>query len=44
MGNDLSRAYLAIRKDEVARWTASDNEFSVENVTDWELSQYLPFY
>ena len=44
MGNDLSRAYLAIRKDEVARWTDSGNEFSVENVTDWELTQYLPFY
>ena len=44
MGNDLSRTYLALRKDEVARWEASGNEFSVENVTDWELTQYLPFY
>lgn len=44
MGHDLSRTYLALRKDEVARWEASGNEFSVENVTDWELTQYLPFY
>ena len=44
MGPDLTRAYLAIRKDEVARWEATGNLFSVEDVTDWELTEYLPFY
>ena len=44
MGADLTRAYLAIRKDELARWDATGNEFSVENVTDWELNEYMPFY
>ena len=44
MGLDLSRAYVALRKDEMARWEASGNEFSTDNVTDWELTQYLPFY
>ncbi len=44
MGADLVRAYLTIRRDEVARWEASGNEWSVEDVTAWELNEYLPFY
>ena len=44
MGADLTRAYLTIRKDELARWEATGNEFSADNITDWELKEYLPFY
>ncbi len=44
MGADLTRAYLTLRKDEIARWEATGNEFSADNVTDWELTEYLPFY
>ena len=44
MGADLTRAYLTIRKDEIARWEATGNEFSADNITDWELKEYLPFY
>ena len=44
MGNDLTRAYLAIRNDELARWDATGNTFTVDDVTDWELTEYLPFY
>ena len=44
MGADLTRAYLTIRKDEIARWEATGNEFSAESITDWELKEYLPFY
>ncbi len=44
MGDDLVRAFVTIRRDEVARWEATGNEWSVETVTPWELEQYLPFY
>ena len=44
MGADLTRCFLALRRDEVARWQATGNEFSVEDVTAWELNEYLPFY
>lgn len=44
MGPDLTRAYLAIRRDEVARWQATGNDWSVEEVTAWELNEYLPYY
>ncbi|MEX1107198.1 MAG: hypothetical protein WEB78_13445 [Ilumatobacteraceae bacterium] len=44
MGPDLVRCFLAIRRDEVARWEATGNEWSVEAVTDYELSRYLPYY
>ena len=36
--------YLALRRDEIARWEATGNEWSVEDVTAWELNEYLPFY
>ncbi len=44
MGPDLVRAYLAIRRDEVRRWDETGHEWSMEEVTDWELSEYLPFF
>ena len=44
MGADLTRAYVAIRRDEVARWEAAGNEWSTDEVSAWELNEYLPFY
>lgn len=44
MGADLVRCFLTIRRDELARWTATGHEWSVEQITDWELAEYLPFY
>lgn len=44
MGPDLSRAFLAIARYELGRWEATGHEWSVEEVTAWELEQYLPFY
>jgi glutamine synthetase len=44
MGADLVRCFLAIRRDELARWEASGHAWSVDTITDWELTEYLPFY
>ena len=44
LGADLVRAYLALRRDDVARWAATGEPFDAATVTDWELAQYLPFY
>jgi glutamine synthetase len=44
VGSELTRAYSTIRHDEVARWEATGNEWSAEEVTAWELNEYLPFY
>ena len=44
MGADVTRAYVAIRRDEVARWEAAGNEWSTDEVSAWELNEYLPFY
>ncbi|MBI5090663.1 MAG: hypothetical protein HZB15_17870, partial [Actinobacteria bacterium] len=44
MGPDLVRCFLTIRRDELARWEASGNAWSVETISDWELAEYLPFY
>ena len=44
MGADLVRCFLAIRRDELRRWDESGNEWSVAAVTDWERTEYLPFY
>ena len=43
MGADLVRAFLAIRRDELAVGGAG-GEWSVDTISDWELDQYLPFY
>ena len=44
MGADLVRCFLAIRRDEVARWEATGIEWSVESVSNYELTRYLPYY
>jgi glutamine synthetase len=44
MGADLVRCFLTLRRDELARWEASGNDWSVDTITDWELAEYLPFY
>jgi glutamine synthetase len=44
MGADLVRAFLTIRKDELAKWEAADGTWDVETISTWELEQYLPFF
>jgi glutamine synthetase len=44
MGTDLTRAYLALRRDELARWDATGHGWDLAEVTAWELREYLPFY
>lgn len=44
MGADLVRAFVAIRRDDLARWEAAGEEWSVDSISPWELVQYLPFY
>ena len=44
MGPDLVRVFVAIRRDELARYEAANAEWTVESITDWELAEYLPFY
>ncbi len=47
MGADLSRAYVQLRKYELDLFHAAGNtwtETAGEELTDWELDHYLPFY
>jgi len=44
MGADLVRAFTTIRRAEVARWEAAGERWDPNEVTAWELEQYLPFY
>jgi glutamine synthetase len=44
MGHDLSRAYVALRRDEWSRWVATGHEWDLDEVSAWELREYLPFY
>ena len=44
MGADLVRAFVTIRREELARYEATGADWSVESITDWELAEYLPFY
>lgn len=43
-GADLTRTYLALRRDELARWQAQGHAWDLDEVTPWELREYLPFY
>jgi glutamine synthetase len=44
MGADLVRAFLAIRRDELAKWEQADGTWDLESISPWELNRYLPFY
>jgi glutamine synthetase len=44
MGHDLVKAFLTIRKDELAKWEAAVGTWDVETISPWELEQYLPFF
>ena len=44
MGADLVHAFVAIRRDEVAKFAASETPWDPESVSPWELQRYLPFY
>ncbi|MEY2444825.1 MAG: glutamine synthetase [Ilumatobacteraceae bacterium] len=44
MGADLVKAFLTLRRDELAKWEAADGEWDPDVVSAWELEQYLPFF
>jgi glutamine synthetase len=44
MGADLVRVYLALRRNEVERWKQAGGDWNLDEISDWELAQYLPFY
>lgn len=44
MGADLTRAFLALRRYELGRWTANGDEWNPDEITAWELASYLPYY
>jgi glutamine synthetase len=44
LGDDLVRAHLALRRYDLARFEAGTGAWDPETVSDWELSEYLPFY
>lgn len=44
MGDDLTRAFLALRRYELGRWAAAGDTWNPDEVTAWELANYLPYY
>ena len=44
MGPDLVKAFLTIRKDELAKWQAADGTGMSRSISAWELEHYLPFF
>ena len=44
MGDDLTRAFLALRRYELGRWEAAGDTWNPDEVTAWELANYLPYY
>jgi glutamine synthetase len=44
MGHDLSLAYLTIRRNDLERWEAAGVEWDPDTISNWELSNYLPYY
>ena len=44
LGDDLSRAYLALRRNELERWEAEGIGWEPHEISDWELRNYLPYY
>jgi glutamine synthetase len=44
MGLDLVKAFLAIRKDELAKWQVADGTWDVRSISRWELEHYLPYF
>jgi len=44
LGSDLVRVYLALRRNDVERWEKAGVEWNPEEISEWELAQYLPFY
>ena len=44
MGPELTNAYLALRRHDLARWEATGEKWDPEQITTWELQTYLPYY
>ena len=44
MGQDLVKAFVTIRNDELAKWQAADGKWDVRSISKWELEHYLPYF
>ena len=44
MGPELVKAFLTIRRDELAKWEAAGGAWDAGSISEWELERYLPFY
>jgi glutamine synthetase len=44
MGTDLVRAYTALRRYELGRWEAGGDTWDPQEIGEWELAAYLPYY
>jgi glutamine synthetase len=44
MGDDLVRAFVALRRYELDRWASEGAAWNPDTIDDWELSAYLPYY
>jgi glutamine synthetase len=44
IGADLTRVYVALRRNEVERWEKSGVGWNPDEISAWELNQYLPLY
>jgi glutamine synthetase len=44
IGAEFVRVYLALRRNEVERWEKDGVKWNLDEISDWELSRYLPFY
>jgi glutamine synthetase len=44
MGADLVRTYTALRRYELGRWEATGEKWDPQEIGEWELATYLPYY
>lgn len=44
IGAEFVRVYLALRRNEVEHWEKAGVEWTLDEISEWELSRYLPFY
>jgi glutamine synthetase len=44
MGHALTETYLTLRRYDNERYFNAGNQFSANDITEWELEQYLPYF
>jgi glutamine synthetase len=44
VGEDMTRAYLAMRRHDAALWAEQQHEWEPNSVSEWELATYLPYF